>query len=1111
MSENKFIKHLKGEDTAKSVLEIKNQRTTTSFANMPSGTSNANDVYSDHRGNAIGVLRGTDNWKVADINSLINATTVYGDGRDVTGSYNVSSNSLWVDAIYTFTGPKTFAPNTKFVLKLCGERLSNTEDIVPFSLVITIGNAIVTKSFAIREHAFEFSEEFVIDFTESNSALIKCVAGTTMRVQLLCGSADASATIYTGMTVFTALQRRVDGDAVASDKKTFDEVVDDVEQLQEDLDDLEEYVDETFVKKAGDTMSGALNIANIASSNTPLLTLTHSSTTTYKWNIAPRYNSTTLSIYPGSTETNGFRFATTGFVPASNNARYLGSASLKWKGVYTTMINNGGDLAVPANTTGTLATKADVDLAANSGRMITAQGVWYAKMYAATVPPAAEDGTNYADFSQVDGQGNPIIVIYNRVSGAWVQDQTITPPAEYDGYVPITSKIWDIVEQENQQGGRVMWNHQSKEFTPYPLIVDVSYLIDEIDTKQDKLTAGNNITITRLVPDGYDVLEYIESDGTQYINTLVPVNISNSFDIDCVLLSGNSDAHLISEGNVSIRVGANAFTWYTQAAHYLSTFTPGDNYNIQCGLNYLTVNGNTINGTTDSDNVSGASVYLFARNTAVSQCKARIKHVKIYDANSDLAFDGTPAIRNADGVVGLYDSVSETFFANSDAGASNFIAGDKIASTVISSTADSLPSQTGNSGKFLTTDGTDASWQPINASGYHPDLFDWKWADHQVNDVQWLRADTFSWQSGSVYEAAFNELFYDIQISTYWYGGGGPAYTKSRTPAVGDAVYLNSDLTTQIGTVEAYDDANDEITVSGNTYTFMSNTYVTPTTETVAGYSVSVYTGHSGRKIVSAGDETKVANIYAATGVAWYYIIDIPNKRFKLPRTKWGVTGYRDGVGNYVNQNVVLPKMEGVFSGGKTKQTYTGPFYLHSTEGSAYPSGTNSAGNVVGFDTSRLNSVYSGDGTDTLIQPRATQMYLYFYVGEFTQAAIENTAGLNAELFNDKVDVGHEVIAFQAPTAGNNYTWYRKYADGWVEQGGFANVNEVSTTTITLPVTMADTNYIALAQNNTLSTAADTENGVGIEKTSTTQVTLFTHYINPNTISASWEIKGMAA
>lgn len=112
-----------------------------------------------------------------------------------------------------------------------------------------------------------------------------------------------------------------------------------------------------------------------------------------------------------------------------------------------------------------------IDTAANSGRMITDQGVWYAKMYSGTVAPSAENGTNYADFSQVDGEGNPIIVIYERQSGAWVQTETITPPADFDGYVPVTSKIWDITEQDGQQGGRVLWNHTSKQFTPYPTIV----------------------------------------------------------------------------------------------------------------------------------------------------------------------------------------------------------------------------------------------------------------------------------------------------------------------------------------------------------------------------------------------------------------------------------------------------------------------------------------------------------------------------------------------------------------------------------------------------------------------------------------------------------------
>lgn len=55
------------------------------------------------------------------------------------------------------------------------------------------------------------------------------------------------------------------------------------------------------------------------------------------------------------------------------------------------------------------------------------------------------------------------------------------------------------------------------------------------------------------------------------------------------------------------------------------------------------------------------------------------------------------------------------------------------------------------------------------------------------------------------------------------------------------------------------------------------------------------------------------------------------------------------------------------------------------------------------------------------------------------------------------------VVAWQKPTAENGYTWYRKYASGWVEQGGtILDQNAASkSTTVTLPVLMSDTNYYA--------------------------------------------------
>lgn len=225
MSDNKFIKHLQGENTTKSVLEIKNQRTTTSFANMPEGTSNANDVYSDHRGNATVVANGTMNWKVNGA-SLVESNNVYGDGKDFLSTNSVSGSGLWINSVYTFptTGDPAhpismvFNPNTKWVLKLCGDNLlSDSSQLIDFTLLITFGTTTtIAKHFVVKEQANQFCKEFIIDFSEGNNDIIKAQGNSTMRVQLMCGTADASARIYNGMTVFTALQRKVEALAVSN-------------------------------------------------------------------------------------------------------------------------------------------------------------------------------------------------------------------------------------------------------------------------------------------------------------------------------------------------------------------------------------------------------------------------------------------------------------------------------------------------------------------------------------------------------------------------------------------------------------------------------------------------------------------------------------------------------------------------------------------------------------------------------------------------------------------------------------------------------------------------------------------------------------------------------
>lgn len=349
--------------------------------------------------------------------------------------------------------------------------------------------------------------------------------------------------------------------------------------------------------------------------------------------------------------------------------------------------------------------------------------------------------------------------------------------------------------------------------------------------------------------------------------------------------------------------------------------------------------------------------------------------------------------------------------------------------------------------------------------GYHPDLFDWKWADHQVNDVQWLRGDTFSWQDGSVYKEAYNHLADDVNAGinrVEWRTTGtvNICYTRNINPQVGDSVYSNTSLTTQIGVVEA---TGNGITVSNNKvyHYYAANMSGTLPSETIAGVQIRYFLASDGHKISLSAYENAAASIYEATGVAWYYIIDPENQRFKLPRTRFGVTGLRDTVGKYVQES--LPNITGeerfaVDVGGMHYNGVASGAFYKKTNSAVYNvslAGVTATSYPLGFDASLSSSTYQNDAP---VQQRATQMYLYFYVGSFTQTAIENTAGLNTELFNDKADVdlynlssaGKEVCANMSMpsniyidmTLGASGTTYTAPADGYVQLGVNLNMNE---------------------------------------------------------------------
>lgn len=123
--------------------------------------------------------------------------------------------------------------------------------------------------------------------------------------------------------------------------------------------------------------------------------------------------------------------------------------------------------------------------------------------------------------------------------------------------------------------------------------------------------------------------------------------------------------------------------------------------------------------------------------------------------------------------------------------------------------------------------------------------------------------------------------------------------------------------------------------------------------------------------------------------------------------------------------------------------------------------------------------------------------------------------GQLSEALNDKMDRdAHNVqspsavvIEKQDPTAANNYTQYRKYSDGWVEQGGLlGNAGTFTTRIITMPIAMFDANYTVVI---TGAWSDSSGNGSMLNQNKTT-TTFGTYATNINN-EGSWQVSGQSA
>lgn len=224
-------------------------------------------------------------------------------------------------------------------------------------------------------------------------------------------------------------------------------------------------------------------------------------------------------------------------------------------------------------------------------------------------------------------------------------------------------------------------------------------------------------------------------------------------------------------------------------------------------------------------------------------------------------------------------------------------------------------------------------------------LLTYMWADHTLDDLYWLRGDTFSWQSGNIYETAYQHLVEDIDG-------------------------------------------------------------VTPQTETVGSYTITFYEAEDGHKICLADQEATVLNIYNESGVAWYFILDTTNTRFKLPRENPAreeliqvirAKGNGNNLGLYNGTNTYAL----ITDSSDNLQAYgnAGGAAGSNYDGSSRPTSSKTIG--ITIDSTKSGIISSMTDSTSVYKGKK---YLYFYVGQIVKNQNMIDVGEISEELNNKMD-----------------------------------------------------------------------------------------------------------
>jgi len=212
-----------------------------------------------------------------------------------------------------------------------------------------------------------------------------------------------------------------------------------------------------------------------------------------------------------------------------------------------------------------------------------------------------------------------------------------------------------------------------------------------------KLMVGGDITVTLdngRLPSGYTELEYIQSSGTQYIDTGVAHTEKVRFYLDVTILDPITTVTSEIKSvfgclEINKRIGVNTYHYsYTMYQFLYTTGSRDNNFPVRYKQNvrgtcsflentFTDVDGSTTYVATPTS-FTGSNIYIFAVNnqgTPSNYGSSRMYNLKLYNS-STLVRDFVPCRKDSNSTYGMFDLVSQTFFGNSGTG--TFIPGPEV-------------------------------------------------------------------------------------------------------------------------------------------------------------------------------------------------------------------------------------------------------------------------------------------------------------------------------------------------------------------------------------------------------------------------------------------------